>query len=796
MRGRRLALAATTAVAVALALSAPATAQDVDRTVLPVAPVGQARIAETAAQSTPAPWGAVRAPAGAPNILLIMMDDVGFGASSTFGGPVPTPNLDRLAARGLRYNNFHTTAICSPTRAALLTGRNHHAVGSGHLVDLAAGYPGYDGHIPQSAATIARVLGGNGYSTAMFGKHHNVPAYQLAGAGPFDDWPTGLGFDYFFGFVGGDADQWRPHLYRGVTQVDDGVETSQDVLDKRLADDATRWLHNQKAAAPDKPFFLYMAPGSTHAPHQAPADWIARFKGRFDQGWDRQREETLARQKTLGVVPRAAKLTPRPPEIPAWDSLSADVKRVNAHAMEVYAAQFAYEDAQFGRLLDELERMGELDNTLVMFIAGDNGGSAESGPRPTTNEIGAMSNGVKETDAQLVASMGDRGGPRSYSSYSVGWAHAMDTPFPWFKQIASHLGGTRNGMILAWPSHVPADKRIRTGFAHVNDVMPTLLEAAGVPAPKRVNGVEQQRIDGVSLVPTFKDAAADNHPTQYFEIAGTRAIYHQGWLASTTPRRMPWDERAQPPAAPVWELYDLRKDFSQSRNLAAAEPKRLAEMVALWEAEARRNKVYPVDDRPNTIRGASVQGAGRPNAGRPRFTYWGADVSVSTAAAPSFAGRSFSVEASLEAPADANGVLLAIGSWYGGWSFYLDHGKPTAAQAVSQLPGDTFTVAATAPVKPGASKVRFDFASDGGVYAGGELTISVDGQAVAHGRIPKTIAQPAGLGETLDIGRDTGVPVTDAYGRGVFNGAIRRVDVELGPPPTGRAAPRASEAHP
>jgi len=786
MSGRRSALVVTTAMAVALAWASTALSEPLDRTVLPIAPTARAQIGRTPADSTPAPWGPVRAPGGAPNILLVMMDDVGFGATSTFGGPTPTPNLDRLAAQGLRYNNFHTTAICSPTRASLLTGRNPHAVGTGHLVDMSTGYPGYDGHFPRSATTVARVLEENGYSTAFFGKHHNVPAFEQSAAGPFDDWPTHLGFDYFYGFVGGDADQWQPRLFRGVNLVDDGVETSADPLDKRLTDDAIRWLHNQNAAQPDKPFFIYMAPGSTHAPHQAPPEWIARFRGQFDQGWDRLREETLARQKALGVVPRDAKLTPRPAEIPAWDSLSPEMKRVSAHAMEVYAAQLAYEDAQLGRMLDELQRMGELDNTLVVFIVGDNGASAEAGPRPTTNEIGAMSNRIRETDSQFVAGLGEMGGPRSYGNYPVGWAHAMDTPFPWFKQIASHLGGIRNGMLMSWPAKIPQDRRIRTGFAHVNDIMPTLLDAAGVPAPAKVDGVEQQRIDGVSLAPTFKDPAADNHPIQYFEIAGTRAIYDRGWLAGATPRRMPWDERPAAPGEATWELYNLRKDFSQSKNLAKAEPGRLAQMIALWDGEARRNNVYPIDERPNTVRGAGLAG-GRPNAGRTRFTYWGSDVSVSTIAAPSFAGRSFSVEASIQAPDGASGVLMAIGSWFGGWGFYLDKGRPTAVEAFSQLPGDTFKVAAGEALKPGPAKVRFDFVSDGGVYAGGEMSITVDGRQLVRGRIPKTIAMPAGLGETLDIGRDTGAPVSADYGRANFDGSISRIDVELGPPPRGIA---------
>jgi arylsulfatase A-like enzyme len=783
-RGARSALSIMLATS-ALAAASAAWADGLDRSVLPIAaPPFTGRIAETAEQSTPAVPFRVAAPAGAPNFLLVMADDVGFAASSAFGGPVRTPNFDRLAAHGLRYNAFHTTAICSSTRAALLTGRNHHAVGAGHLVDTAAGYPGYDGSIPLSAATIARILKGNGYNTAFFGKHHNVPTAESSAAGPFDQWPTGLGFDYFYGFIGGDVDQWNPRLFRGITQLEDGGAGEGELLDKRLADDALTWLHNQNAAAPDKPFFIYLAPGSTHAPHQAPADWIARFKGKFDQGWDQAREETLARQKAAGLVPRDAELTPRPAQIPAWSSLTPTMQRVDARKMEVYAAQLAYEDAQVGRLVDELARMGQLDNTLVVLIVGDNGASAEAGPEPTDNEIGRMTNRVKETEAYFDGARDNSGGPKTYENYPAGWALAMDTPFQWYKQIASHLGGMRNGMIVSWPKAVAAQGQVRTRFAHVTDILPTLLDAAKIPAPAKVDGVEQQRLDGVSLVPTFSDPRADNHHTQYFEIAGNRAIYHDGWMASTTPQRMPWDERPLPPGvshAPVWELYDLTRDFSQAKNLAASQPAKLKALTALWDAEARRNNVYPIEDRPNTLRSGPAQAA-RPNIGRTHFTYWGKDVSVAQAAAPMLVARSFSVTAKIDMPsADATGVLMATGSWFGGWSFYVRNGRPIALEAASQVPGDQFRVAAAEPIAPGPATVTYRFTSDGGVFAGGDMAILVNGKTVAEGRIPRTIAITAGLGETLDIGRDTGAPVGDDYGRGEFPGAIERVDVELGP---------------
>jgi arylsulfatase len=769
----------------ALALRAPAAAaQGLDRTVLPIPqPPFAGQIGPTPAQSTPSWTAPVSAPAGAPNVLLVMTDDVGFGAASTFGGPVPTSNLDRLAARGLRYNNFHTTAICSASRAALLTGRNHHRVGYANLADIAEGYPGYDNHIPRSAATIARVLGGNGYSTAFFGKDHNVPREEASAAGPFDQWPTGLGFDYFYGFVGGDADQWQPRLFRGVTQVDDGAEKSGELLDKRLTDDALTWLHNQKAAAPDRPFFIYFAPGSTHAPHQAPPDWIARFHGKFDQGWDKLREETFARQKAMGLIPAETKLTPRPAQVPAWDTLSPKMKRVNARDMEVYAAQLAYEDAQFGRLIDELQRMGQLDNTLVIFIEGDNGASAEAGPQPMTNEIGRISNRLNETDAQLAAALPDVGGPKDYGNYSIGWSYALDTPFKWFKQVASHLGGMNNGMVLSWPAQIHEDGQMRTHFADLTDILPTILGAARVPMPARVDGADQMSLDGVSLAPTFADPNADNHHTQYFEIIGNQAIYHDGWIASTTPVYMPWDAKLLPPGADAprqWELYDLRADFSQADDLAASRPDKLKAMLALWDEEARRNQVYPVDDRPLPFHADPKQMAA--SLRRADFVYWGKDVSVTQDAAPILAARSFSVTATIEVPpGGANGVLLADGSWFGGWSFFLKDGRPVAVEAASQLPGDQFRIAAAEPVPPGPAVVTYAFTSDGGLFSGGRMQISVNGEPVAAGRIGRTISQVSGLGETLDTGRDTGAPVTAETGRGEFTGTIDKVEVQLGP---------------
>lgn len=751
---------------------------------LPIAPLPFAgRIGPTPETSVPDWPRRVQAPVNAPNVLLIMTDDVGFAASSAFGGPIPTPNLDMLAQRGLRYNNFHTTAICSATRAALLTGRNAHRVGEGLLSDLPSGYPGYSSAMPLSAASVAQVLRLNGYNTAMFGKHHNLPNWEASDAGPFDHWPTGMGFDHFFGFVGGDTDQYAPHLYRDNSRVSD-AEANGDLLDKRLADEAIGWIHNQKAAAPDKPFFAYIAPGSLHAPHQAPDAWIARFKGQFDGGWDKLRQDSFRRQRAMGIVPPDAVLTPRPAEIPAWDSLDADARFVEARSMEVAAATLAYQDAQIGRVIDELKRMGQFDNTLVIFIEGDNGASGEAGPRGTANEIGHIANGVTDDTESLMRVVDKLGGPETYSNYPVGWAWAINCPFRWVKQIASHLGGIRNGLVMTWPEGIRAQGELRSQFGHVNDIVPTILEAAGLPAPHSVRGVAQMPMDGTSLAYSFNDPRApEQHKSQYFEIAGNIGFYQDGWFLSNTPTRLPWEKRANG-ETPRWELYNLRQDYSQAHDLAAKNPAKLAEMQALWEKAAADNSVFPIDTRFADVRQRAGMAPLAAQLARTKFTYWGADTSVSLMAAPSLAGRSFTLTADIVVPPNGgSGVLTAYGSRLGGWSFYLDKdGVPVALEAFSHKPEDKFAIRAPRPLAAGPAQVRFEFISDTGLFAGGMMHIAVNGQRVAEGRIPRTIQIPAGLGETFDIGRDTGVPVTD-YGRphGRFDGIVRRVDVELGP---------------
>jgi arylsulfatase len=758
-----------------------------DRRILPPPdPAFTGRIGKTLSDSTPAWPERLKAPEGAPNVLLIMTDDIGFASASTFGGPVPTPNLDRLAKEGLRYNHFHTTGICSPSRAALLTGRNHHHVGMGMLADLPLGFPGYNGAIPHSAATIAKTLNLNGYSTAMFGKHHNIPPYEQSLAGPFDTWPTGLGFDYFFGFIGGDMHKWQPRLFRNVTPVDDPLPQG-TLLDQALVDDAIKWMHNQKASAPDRPFFLYFADPSLHAPHQAPPEWIARFKGKFDQGWDELRKQSYQRQVKAGIIPKGTVMSPRPAEIPAWDSLPPEDKAYQSRLMEVAAAELAWEDDQVGRLLDELDRMGLSDNTLVIFIEGDNGASGEGGPTGFTNEVGSITLSSPATAESMRRAMPDFGGPKTFENYSVGWAWSLDTPFPWMKQVASHLGGTTNGLVMAWPKHIPAGGAVRTQFSHVIDIAPTILDAAHIPQPESVNGVKQMPYDGVSLVPTWT-STKDRPRTQYFEILGNMAIYQNGWLANTTPRRMPWSQTPTSTApARQWELYDLTHDFAQAHDLAAKMPDKLKALQRVFDTEAKRNNVYPINE---LFASDEVRKAGHPRANRKTYDYWGSGVTVLNGVAPDFAGRSFAVSADITVKDHASGVILATGSRFAGWSFFLDHGTPVAVEAQSEKPGEEFRVVGDKELAPGTHHVRFAFESKGGLMAGGVMRVEADGVQVGEGPIPRTIVIPAN-NETLDTGKDVGVPVTDyVSSQGKFEGTISHVQVTFDAPKTQAGAPK------
>lgn len=772
MKKRSLLAAASLAV-----ISCQALAQD--RTVLPIpTPPFNGQIAEHVEDATPGTARPVQAPEGAPNVFLMMSDDVGFAMSSAFGGPVPTPNFERLAQQGQRYNRFNTTAICSPSRAALLTGRNHHNAGVGWLSDIPSPFPGYGGRILPETATVAQILRLNGYNTAMFGKHHNLPSNERSEAGPFDAWPTGLGFDYFFGFITGDIDQFSPVLYRGIHRVEPDAEEGR-LLDARLADDMIRWVHNQKAAAPDKPFLMYLAPGSTHAPHQAPPEYIARFKGQFDQGWDAMREETYRRQLAAGIIPKGTALTPRPAEIPAWDSLTAEQKAFAARTMEVAAAQLVYQDEQIGRVLAELERMGQLDNTVVAMVLGDNGPSAEVGINGSINELRGMgSRGNPESEAWMHANIDNLGGPLTYQTYPAGWAWAMSTPLRWTKQYASMLGGIRNGMILSWAGHVAKPGAVCAEFTHLNDMVPTILDAANIPAPTMVLGTKQKPMDGQSLLPSLANCDADKPRTQYFEIGGKVGLYHNGWFLSGDDGRTPWENLPPGGARPeiTWSLYDLSKDFSQSTDLAAREPERVKQMEALWKQEAAQNNVFPLDHRFAMARGASIM-RGPPEK---HFEFWGKDVSLPTTSPLVPILRSFTLQADLRLDsATASGAVMAFGSRFGGWSLYLDQGRPMFVGARSTDPDEITHVRADQALPKGETKLKMRFAVEkmGGPAV---VTISADGKELATGQLPSSMLMAAGNGETLDIGRDIGVPVTEyRTPHGAIEGDIPHVTIDF-----------------
>ena len=722
----------------------------------------------------------VKAPQGAPNILLILTDDVGFGASSTFGGPIPTPSMDRLAKEGLRYTQFHTTALCSPTRAALLTGRNHHSNATGVIMELATGFPGYNSLMPKSNGTFAEVLRQNGYNTAWYGKNHNVPDWQSSQAGPFDLWPTGLGFEYFYGFLGGDTSQWAPALYENNKPIEPPHDDPNYFFEKDMADHAIARIRMLHAVAPDKPWVAYYAPGTAHAPHHAPKEWIAKFKGQFDVGWDKMREATLARQKALGIVPPNTQLTTRPKEIPAWDSLSADQKKLYAHMMEVYAAALSYCDTQMGRILDAITDRGELDNTLVIYIQGDNGASAEGTPQGLLNEMSIFNN-IPEDFKQVLAHMDDLGGPTTFNHYPVGWAHAMDTPFQWTKQIASHFGGTRNGLVISWPAHIKDKGGIRTQFSSVIDIYPTILEAVGVQSPSMLNGVPQKPVEGVSMTYTFDDAkAAPRHRTQYFEMFGNRAIYNDGWVAATTPPVLPWVMAKTPNVNDYkWELYNVQNDFSEANDLAAQEPKKLRELQDLFWAEASKYNVLPLDN--SRIERFDVSLRPSLTKGRTEFTYYPGMVRIPEGSAPDFKNKSYRITAEVEIPeSGAEGVLMTQGGRFNGLGLYVLQAKPVFYYNLVGV--DRTAVAAKDPLTPGKHTIIVDFKYDGGgIGKGGAASLTVDGKEVANGKLTRTIPFRVSADETLDIGEDTGTAVSQDYHVPFkFTGTLNKVVVDLG----------------
>ncbi|MBD2134878.1 sulfatase-like hydrolase/transferase [Sphaerospermopsis sp. FACHB-1094] len=748
--------------------------------VLPVRPPSfDGEIGLTYKDSKPDFPAPIKAPEKAPNVLLVLLDDVGFGQASTFGGLVDTPNLTRLAEKGLRYNQFHTTALCSPTRAALLTGRNHHSVGTGVVAELASGFPGYTTILPKSAATVAEVLRQNGYNTAAFGKWHNTPDYETSAAGPFDRWPTGLGFEYFYGFLGGDTNQWSPALVENTKRVAPPTNNPDYHLTPDLVDHAINWIHSQQSIAPDKPFFTYLATGATHAPHHAPKAWIDKYKGKFDQGWDKLREETFARQKQLGVIPANAELTPRPVELPAWDSLSPDDQKIYAHEMEVFAGFLAHTDYEVGRLIDAIDQIGELDNTLVFYIVGDNGASAEGGLAGSVNELKVF-NKVPESREQLLASLDDLGSPKTFNHYHAAWAWAGTTPFQWTKQIASHFGGTRNPLIIAWGDRIKDQGGLRSQFHHVIDITPTIFEAAGITAPTQVNGVKQQKIEGTSLVYTFDDPeAASKHETQYFEMFGNRAIYDDGWIAAARHPRLPWqgtinaDFEKDP-----WELYNIEKDFSEANNLASENPEKLEKLQKLFLSEARKHKVLPLDDRVSER--FDVKSRPSPAAGRTTFTYYSGGVSIPEGSAPSLKNRSFSITVDVDIPENgAEGVLLTQGGRFAGWGFFLEDSKPTYVYNFAN--SERYTIQSPEKLAPGKSTIKFNFDYDGGgVGAGGIGKLFINDQQVAEGRIEKTLPYRLALNETFDVGQDTGTPIVETYQVPfAFTGNLQKVTLNL-----------------
>jgi arylsulfatase len=724
-------------------------------------------------------------PKGAPNVLLVLIDDVGFGASSAFGGPCRTPNFERLAAQGLKYTRFHTTALCSPTRSALLTGRNHHSVGMGNIAELATSAPGNNSMWPNTAAPLAKVLNLNGYSTAQFGKCHEVPVWETSPMGPYRQWPTGMGFDYFYGFLGGETNQWYPALYEGTTPVEPwGAPEDGYYFNDDLSAHAIKWVRQQKALMPDRPFFAYFAPGATHAPHHVPPEWSEKYKGAFDDGWDALRERTFARQKELGVIPADCDLTERSAGIPAWDEIDDGLKPVLARQMEIYAGYLENTDHHVGLLLDALDDLGILDDTLIYVIIGDNGASAEGSLQGTFNEMITLGGFGHLETAEFMSSQIDKfGGPEAYNHYAVGWAHAMCTPYQWTKQVASHWGGTRNGTIVHWPRGIRARGQLRTQFHHVIDVAPTILECAGLPEPVWVNGVQQKPIEGVSMAYSFDDpGAAERHETQYFEMFGNRGIYHKGWTA-VTKHRTPWETGADvvPPAFDddVWELYDTATDWTQAHDLARENPAKLAELQRLWLIEAVKFNVVPLDDR--FVERGLPETAGRPTLiqGKKQLLFGGMG-RLTENSVLMMKNTSFSLTAQLVVPeSGAEGVIVAQGGVSGGHSLYVKDGKPKYVYNFFGL--ERYYVESTETIPAGNHQVRMEFTYDGGgVGKGGTATLYIDGVAVGDGRIEQTEAFLFSADETCDVGDEFGSPVTTDYSQKTFSGEVEWVELELG----------------
>jgi arylsulfatase A-like enzyme len=774
--------------------------EKLDRTVLPIPEPKLSPITELDVRKAKAPPRfEVKAPKGAPNVLIILIDDMGFGQSSAFGGPIHMPTLERLAANGLMYNRFHTAALCSPTRTALLTGRNHHSNNAGSIMETATAFPGNTGVRPNNIAPLAETLRLNGYSTAAFGKYHETPTWEISPSGPTDRWPTRSGFDKFYGFLGGETNQWAPLIYDGVTRIEPPHDPNYHFTTD-MTNQAIGWIQYQQALTPEKPFFVYFATGATHAPHHVPREWIEKYKGKFDQGWDKLREETLARQIKLGVVPPETKLAAKPSDIKDWDKLTDDEKKLFTRQMEVFAGFGEQTDYEIGRLVKSIEDMGEIDNTLIFYEVGDNGASAEGSLNGLFNES-TYFNGVPETIADQLKHLDDLGGPMAYNHYAAGWAVAGDTPFMWTKQVASNFGGTRNPLVIHWHKRIKAKGEIRSQFHHVIDVAPTVLEAAGLPQPKVVDGTPQRPIEGVSMIYTFADSkATDHHKTQYFEMFGNRAIYQDGWVAATV-HRTPWGRSVLAPLEQdKWELYDVTNDFSESTDLAAKHPDKLKELQAQWLKEAVKYNVLPIDDRLLERLNAALVGRPDVMGGRTSLTLHEGMTGMMENVFINVKNRSHSIAADVEIPeGGANGVILCQGGRFGGWSLYLKDGKP--AYTYNWVGLERYTVSGTEPIAPGKATIKLDFAYDGGKPgSGGVGTIYVNGQSVAQGRIEHTNAFIFSGDETADVGLDEATPVTEDYKErdNKFTGKIDRVTVELkgqaqAPPPASADVPVAED---
>ncbi len=749
-------------------------------------------IKESAKDSKPYWQPTVVPPQGAPNVLLIMTDDQGYGVSGTFGGVIPTPAMDRIAKAGLRYTQFHSTALCSPTRASLITGRNHHSVGFGVIAEMSTGYPGYDSYISPESATIGTILREHGYATSWFGKSHNTPTYQYSAAGPFDQWPVGMGFEYFYGFMGGETDQWTPYLFRNTSQIFPWVGKPGYNLTTDMADEAIKYISSLNAATPDKPFFVYYVPGGTHSPHQPTKEWIAKFKGKFDIGWEKLREQIFANQKRLGVIPANTQLTPWPADLPKWDSLSLVQKKLYARQAEVFAAYAAYTDYEIGRVIQAVEDMGKLDNTLVIYISGDNGTSAEGTLQGTPNQLTAYNGILNLPEAEQLLNYEAWGSDKTYPHMAVAWAWAFDTPFKWTKQVASHFGGTRQGMAISWPARIKDMGGIRTQFHHMIDIVPTLLEATGIQAPATVNGIAQRPIEGVSLAYTFDQANANapsRRTTQYFEMFANRGIYHDGWHAATTPPVPPWLlGTAKLPEVNdyQWELYNLTEDYSQYNDLSAKNPGKLKELQALFLTEAAKYNVFPLD---NSILPRFLTPRPSATAGRTVFTYSGENPGIPVANAPSILNKDYTITAEVTIPkGGAEGMIATLGGRFGGYGLYLLKGKPVFVYNLLNLKRYRWEGGVGSrdwlgnSLKPGKHTIVFDFKYDGpGFGKSGTGVLSVDGRELARQAIPHTIPMIMSIDETFDVGIDTRTPVDDSYKVPFrFNGKINKLTFELG----------------